>query len=93
MLDVYFAGRLRYCVTGEGTGITLCQVQRSMDGTEYLFAICQFRRTDETNQWHLCWMRKFEAWWPYSLPEQGRRVTLWTRVQQVPDDDWVCFWG
>ncbi|MFC1961145.1 DUF3024 domain-containing protein [Chloroflexota bacterium] len=93
MLDAHFEGRLRYRITDDGTGIGLHEIQRRMDGSEYLFEICQFRRTNEANQWHLYWMRKFEAWWPYSLPEQGRRYTVRARVQQVLDDGWSCFWG
>jgi hypothetical protein len=38
-------------------------------------------------------MRQFDAWWPYPLPERGRKHTLKARLQQVLDDDFGCFWG
>jgi len=37
-------------------------------------------------------MRKFDAWWPYVLPETGRKFTLRARMQQVLDDWDGCFW-
>jgi len=38
-------------------------------------------------------MREFGAWWPYPLPEQGRKFTLYARMVQVYENRWVCFWG
>jgi hypothetical protein len=93
MLDAHFKGRLSYRITDGGTAIGLYQIQQRKSGEEYLFEICQFRLTRETNQWHLYWLRKFEAWWPYSPPEMGRKFTLEARGQQVLDDEYGCFWG
>ena len=92
-LDAHFEGRVPFRVTDEGTAISVYQVQKRMTGEEYLFAICQFRLSLSTNRWHLYWMRKFDAWWPYSPPEAGRKHTLRARLQQVLDDEYGCFWG
>ena len=92
-LDQHFGGRLRYRVTDEGTAVGLYEIQQRMDGEEYLFPTCQLRLTLTTNQWHLYWMRKFNAWWPYPLPKAGHRYTLKARLQQVLEDEDGCFWG
>jgi hypothetical protein len=92
-LDARFEGHsLRYRVTDEGTAIGVYQVQERANGEEFLFRICQFRLTLEGMKWHLYWMRKFDAWWPYSLPRRGRRFTLRARLQQVLEDEYGCFW-
>ena len=75
------------------TAIGVCQIQERMNGDKYLFPICQFRLTLEGRIWHLYWMRKFDAWWPYPPPETGRKYTLRARMQQVLEDDHGCFWG
>ncbi len=94
ILDDHFAGRVPYRLTDEGTAIGLYEIQqRSHTGDKYLFPICQFRVSLEPRQWHLYWMRKFDAWWPYAPPERGRQDTLNARVQQVITDEWGCFWG
>jgi hypothetical protein len=93
MLDEHFEGRLPYRLTDEGTGVGLHEIQERMNGDKYLFPICQLRVTLGTRQWHLYWMRKFDAWWPYPLPESGRRFTLRSRMEQVLEDRWGCFWG
>ena len=92
-LDAEFEGRLPYRLTDEGTAIGVCQIQERMNGDKYLFPICQFRLTLEGRIWHLYWMRKFEAWWPYPPPETDRKYTLRARMQQVLEDDHGCFWG
>ena len=93
MLDDHFEGRLPYRLTDEGTAIGIHEIQQRRNGDRYLFAICQFRLTLATRQWHLYWLRKFDAWWPYPLPERGRKHTLRARIQQVLEDRWGCFWG
>jgi len=93
ILDAHFEGKLPYRLTDEGTAVGLYEIQERMNGDRYLFAICQFRVTLANDQWHLYWKRKFDAWWPYSLPEAGRKFSLRARVQQVLDDSWGCFWG
>jgi hypothetical protein len=90
--DAHFQGRLSYRITDEGTGIGVYQIQQRMSGEKYLFAICQLRLTVDSNQWHLYWMRKFDAWWPYPPPVKGRKYTLKARLQQVLDDEFGCFW-
>ena len=92
-LVAHFEGRVPCRVIDEGTAIGVYQIQKRMNGEEYLFAICQFRLTLSTNRWHLYWMRKFDAWWPYSPPEAGRKHTLRARLQQVLDDEFGCYWG
>ena len=93
MLDAHFEGRLPYRLTDEGTAIGVYEIQQRRNGDKYLFAICQLRLTLASRQWHLYWMRKFDAWWPYPLPQRGRKHTLRARVQQVLEDRWGCFWG
>ena len=93
MLDAHFEGRLPYRLTDEGTAIGVYEIQQRRNGDKYLFVICQLRLTLASRQWHLYWMRKFDASWPYSLPERGRKHTLRARVQQVLEDRWGCFWG
>ena len=93
ILDAHFEHRLPYRLTDEGTAIGVYQIQERDDGDRYLFRICQLRLTLATHQWHLYWLRKFGAWWPYSLPETGRRFTLRARMQQVLEDWDGCFWG
>ena len=92
-MDVHFEGRLPYRLTDEGTAIVLYEIQQRRSGDKCLFSICQLRLTLATRQWHLYWMRKFNAWWPYPLPEKGRKQTLRARIQQVLEDEWGCFWG
>ena len=82
-----------YRLTDEGTAIGVYEIQQRRNGDKYLFAICQFRLTLEGHLWHLYWMRKFDAWWPYPPPEHGRKYTLKARVQQVLEDEYGCFWG
>jgi hypothetical protein len=93
LLDQHFEGQLPYRLTDEGTGIGLYEIQQRRNGDRYLFPICQLRLTLAARQWHLYWMRKFDAWWPYPLPERGRKHTLRARIQQVLEDRWGCFWG
>jgi len=92
-LDEHFQGRLPYRLTDEGTAVGVYEIQQRKNGEKYLFAICQFRLTLEGRQWHLYWMRKFDAWWPYPPPSSGRRYTLKARLQQVLEDEYGCFWG
>jgi hypothetical protein len=63
-----------------------------MDGEKYLFPICQLRLTLAGAQWHLYWMRKFGAWWPYPLPNAGQSHALKARLEQVLEDEFGCFW-
>ena len=93
ILDVHFQGRLPYRLTDEGTSIGVYEVQQRMNGEKYLFPVCQLRLTLESRQWHLFWMRKFDAWWPYTSPETGRKHALESRLQQVVEDEHGCFWG
>lgn len=93
MLDVHFEGRLPHRLTDEGTAVGVYEIQQRMNGEKYLFAICQLRLTIASNQWHLYWMRKFDAWWPYPLPKTGRKHSLKARIQQVLEDEFGCFWG
>ena len=93
MLDTHFEGRVPYRLTDEGTAIGVYEIQQRMNGDRYLFPICQLRLTLTTRQWHLYWMRKFDAWWPYPLPKRGRKHTLRARIQQVLEDEFGCFWG
>ena len=79
--------------TDEGAAISVYQIQERMNGDKYLFPICQFRLTLEGRIWHLYWMRKFDAWWPYPSHVTGRQHTLRTRMQQVLGDDHGYFWG
>jgi hypothetical protein len=92
-LDAHFQGRLPYRITDEGTAIGVYEIRQRRNGEKYLFATCQLRVTLASNQWHLCWMRKFDAWWPYPLPERGHKHTLKARLQQLLEDEWGCFWG
>jgi len=92
MLDAHFEGLIQYRLTDEGTGVGVHHIQERTNGDRYLFPICQLRLTLATGQWHLYWMRKFDAWWPYVLPETGRKFTLRARMQQVLDDWDGCFW-
>ena len=92
MLDNHFEGRLPYRLTDEGTAVGLYEIQQRRNGDRYLFPICQLRLTLASRQWHLYWMRKFDAWWPYPLPESGRKHTLRARIEQVLQDQWGCFW-
>lgn len=93
MLDDHFQGRMSFRITDEGTAIGVYEIQERTNGEKYLFAICQLRRTLDPHRWHLYWMRKFDAWWPYSLPETGRKYALRARMQQVLEDEYGCFWG
>lgn len=92
-LDAHFEGRLPYRLTDEGTALGIHQIQERMNGDRYMFPLCQFRLTLERRIWHLYWMRKFDAWWPYPLPESGHKYTWRARMQQVVEDDFGCFWG
>jgi len=84
---------LPYRTTDEGTAIGVYQIQQRQNGDKYLFAICQLCLTVASMHWHLYWMRSFDAWWPYPLPEEGRQHTLRARLQQVLEDEFGCFWG
>jgi len=44
------------------------------------------------DSWTDEWMRKFDAWWPYSPPRSGRKYALEARIQQVLEDEYGCFW-
>jgi hypothetical protein len=92
MLDAHFEGHLPYRLTDEGTAIGVYTIQQRMNGEKYLFPISQLRLTLDSRQWYLYWMRKFDAWWPYSLPETGRTYTLRARLQQVVADEDGCSW-
>jgi hypothetical protein len=92
VLDQHFEDQVPYRLTDEGTGIGLYEIQERQNGDRYLFPVCQLRLTLATRQWHLYWTRKFDAWWPYPLPERGRKHTLNARIQQVLEDEWGCFW-
>jgi len=92
-LDAHFTWPMAYRLTDEGTGIGVYQVQERMNGDRYLFPVCQFRLTLKGKMWHLYWMRKFDAWWPYP-PSGGRhRYTLKARIEQLLEDEDGCFWG
>jgi hypothetical protein len=93
LLDERFPEQPPCRITDEGTAIGVYEVQQRMNGDLYLFPICQLRLTLATRQWHLYWMRAFDAWWPYPLPERGRKYALKARVQQVLDDEHGCLWG
>ncbi len=93
MLDEHFQGRPPYRLTDEGIAIGVHEIQQRRSGEKYLFEICQLHLTVASNQWHLYWMRKFDAWWPYPSPETGPKHTLQARIQQVLDDEFGCFWG
>jgi hypothetical protein len=92
VLDEHFQGRLPYRVTDEGTAIGVYEIQQRMNGEKFLFSICQLRLTLANCYWHLYWMRKFDAWWPYPLPERGRKHTLRARLRQLVEDEYGCFW-
>lgn len=79
-------------LTDEGTGLGVYQIQQRANGDRYLFPVCQFRLTLKDRKWHLYWMRKFDAWWPYPPSQSGRRFTLQARLQQVLVDEDGCFW-
>jgi hypothetical protein len=94
MLKAGLGEQIPVRVTDEGTAIGVYQIQERSNGEKYLFPVCQFRLTLEEHMWHLYWMRKFDAWWPYPPPEIGKtRFTLRARLQQVLDDEYGCFWG
>ena len=93
MLDDHLEGRLPYRITDEGAAIGVYEIQRRSDGEKYLIEICQLRLTLATGQWYLFWMRKFDAWWPYPLPERGHKYALKARIQQVLEDEWGCLGG
>jgi hypothetical protein len=81
-------------ITDEGTAIGLYEIQQRSNGEKYLFEICQFRLTVEKHLWHLYWIRKFDAWWPYPAPEHGAyRFGLAAGLRQVIEDPDGCFWG
>ena len=92
-VDQFLEGRSPFRVTDEGTGIGVYEIRQRINGDTFLFAVCQFRLTLTTQQWHLYWMRKFDAWWPYSLPESGPKYTLRARLKQLFEDADGCFWG
>ncbi len=92
LLDAHFQGRVPYRITDEGTAIGVYQIQERMDGEKYLFPICQLRLTLAGVQWHLYWMRKFGAWWPYPLPKARQSHALKARLEQVLEDKFGCFW-
>jgi hypothetical protein len=93
LLDEHYQGQLPYRLTDEGTGIGLYEIQTRQNSDKYLFPVCQFRLTLASGQWHLYWRRKFDAWWPYSLPERDHKYSLVARVRQVLIDEDGCFWG
>jgi hypothetical protein len=94
MLDSHFEGRLPYRLTDEGTAVGLYEIQqRYQTGEHYLFPVAQFRLTVTSNHWHLYWMRKFDAWWPYEPPARGHKYSLKARAQQIMADEYGCFWG
>ncbi len=93
MLDDHFQGRMSFRITDEGTAIGVYEIKEYEGEERYLFAICQVRLTLDRHRWHLYWKRKFNAWWPYSLPETGRKSTLGARMRQVLEDQYGCFWG
>jgi hypothetical protein len=84
---------LPYRCTDEGTAIGVYEIKQRRSGDKYLSPICQLRLTVTSMHWHLYWMRSFDAWWPYSLPEHGRKYTLRARLQQVLEDGFGCFWA
>ena len=84
---------LPYRTTDEGSAIGVYEIQQRQSGDKYLLPICQLRLTVTSMRWHLYWMRSFDAWWPYSLPKQGRKHTLRARLRQVLEDEFGCFWG
>jgi hypothetical protein len=92
-MNIINQGRLPYRLTDEGTAVGLYEIQERWNGDKYLFPICQFRLTLASQQWHLYWMRKFDAWWPYPPPMVGAKYTLPARVRQVLEDENGCFWG
>lgn len=92
-VDRFLEDRIPFRVTDEGAGIGVYEIRQRMNGDKFLFAVCQFRLTLTTHQWHLYWMRKFDAWWPYSLPESGPKFTLNARLKQLFEDAHGCFWG
>ena len=92
MLAAHFEGLIPYRLTDEGTAAGVYHIQERTNGDRYLFPTCQLRLTLATRQWHLYWMRKFDAWWPYPLPETGRKFTLRARMEQVLEDRHGCFW-
>ena len=94
MLDSHFEGRLPYRLTDEGTAVGLYEIQqRYQTGEHYLFPVAQFRLTVTSNHWHLYWMRKFDAWWPYEPPARGHKYSLKARAQQILANEYGCFWG
>ena len=92
-VDRFLEDRIPFRVTDEGTGIGVYEIWQRMDSDIFLFAVRQFRLTLATHQWHLYWMRKFDAWWPYSLPESDPKFTLNARLKQLFEDVYSCFWG
>ncbi len=92
MLDEW-SPDLPYRITDEGTAIGVYEIRQRRSGDEYLFPVFQLRLTVASMHWHLYWMRSFDAWWPHSLPRQGRKHTLRARLQQVLEDEFGCFWG
>lgn len=92
-VNEFLEGRIPFRVTDEGIGIGVYEIRQRMNSDKYVFAVCQFRLTLATHQWHLYWMRKFDAWWPYSLPEFGPKFTLNARLKQLFEDVDGCFWG
>jgi len=78
-------------ITDEGTAIGIYDIQQRWQTKEpYLFPVCQLRLTG--NKWHLYWMRKFDAWWPYEPPKKGRKYSLDAHLQQLIADEYGCFW-
>lgn len=93
-LETHFDGGPPLRLTDEGTGLGVYEIQERQNGDKYLFAVCQLRLTLDGRLWHLYWMRKFDAWWPYPPPDGGQhRYTLKARLQQALEDRWGCFWG
>lgn len=92
-LDRHFEGRVPYRLTDEGTGVGVYQIQERWNGDRHLFPVCQFRLTLKEEMWHLYWMRKFDAWWPYPAPEGRYRYSLKARIRQVLADEDGAFWA
>jgi hypothetical protein len=87
------AGFTRMRVTDEGTAIGVYEIMTRSNGDYFLMPCCQLRWTSAGNLWHLYWMRKFHAWWPYPPSATGHRFSLAARIRQLITDPDGCFWG
>jgi len=93
MLSTGIDERVPLRMTDEGTAIGVYEIQQRTNGDRFLFPTCQFRLSIAENMWHLYWMRKFDAWWPYPAPKSGHKYFLRARIKQVLEDEYGCFWG